>query len=77
MKDEKLISKNIDEVKRLRSFLGMSQIEFSIYVGVPARTIEDWESGKRNIKDYVLEAIKSKVKYDQIYQYFENIDKNI
>lgn len=63
----------MDEIKRLRFYSGMSQAEFAAYLGVPKRTLEDWESGKRKIKPYVLKAITGLVKYDAMRESFCDI----
>lgn len=63
----------MEEIKRLRFYFGMSQAEFAEYLGVPKRTLEDWESGKRKIKPYVLKAIIGLVKYDAMRESFCDI----
>lgn len=64
-----------NKVLRLRLFVGMTQEEFSRYVGVPKRTIEDWETGKRNIKPYVLKALTGLVKYDALRDFLKNVEE--
>ena len=32
----------------------MSQVSFAKEFGIPVRTIEDWESGKRAVRDYIV-----------------------
>ena len=64
-----------NEIKRLRVYVGMSQEEFSKYLGVPKRTIEDWETGKRKIKPYVLKAIIGRCKYDALRDSFKEIEE--
>lgn len=34
-------------IKELRTVCGMTQQAFSDYFGIPKRTIEDWEAGRR------------------------------
>jgi len=36
------------EIKTLRQSLNLSQTKFGMLVGVAMRTVQDWESGKRN-----------------------------
>ena len=47
------------EIKKKRVELGISRPQLSDLSGVPARTIQDWEDGKRKIKSiYVLRVCK-------------------
>ncbi len=48
----------------LRSLSGLSQKTFSDKYGIPKRTIEDWESGKRTPPEYVVKLLKRVVKED-------------
>ena len=45
-------------MKRIRSLTGMSQAAFSKAYGIPKRTIEEWETGKRNPPAYVLKMLE-------------------
>lgn len=38
----------------VRKAMNLSQMMFSQFVGIPKRTIEDWEAGKRRINPYQL-----------------------
>lgn len=49
------------EVKELRDQMGMNRVEFCDYFGIPYRTVQDWESEKRELPDYVLNLMKYKV----------------
>jgi DNA-binding transcriptional regulator YiaG len=42
------------KVKELRDMMGMNRREFSDYFGIPYRTVQDWETEKRELPDYVL-----------------------
>ena len=43
---------------------GLRLPDFSIFYGIPLRTLEDWVGGKRPIKRYVLDLLDFKVDYD-------------
>lgn len=43
-----------EKVKELRKKMGMNRAEFCEYFGIPYRTVQDWEAGKRELPDYVL-----------------------
>lgn len=54
------MNNNIDNefVKKLRSNLSLSQSELANRLGVSARTIQNWEGGKRNIPELAKEALR-------------------
>lgn len=45
-------------VKELREMSLMSQAEFSRVTGIPKRTLENWEQGKRTPPIYVLKLLE-------------------
>ena len=48
----------MNNIKQLRQNLNMSRAELSKQSGVPARTIDDWENGRRKPRDvYQLKKI--------------------
>ena len=47
----------IKKLKKIRNDLGMNRTEFSHYIGIPLRTLEEWEAGRRQMPDYVLRLI--------------------
>lgn len=51
-------------VKELRILSALSQKEFSEKYTIPKRTIEDWESGRRNPPGYVIALLERAVKED-------------
>ena len=51
------LSKQIEILKKIRKDVGMNRREFSDYMGIPLRTLEEWESGRRKMPDYVLRLI--------------------
>ena len=50
-----------DDFIKLREKTGMNRKEFSEYLGIPYRTMTDWERGMRQAPDYVFSLIKEKV----------------
>ena len=52
------------EIKELRMLSGLSQQAFSEKYGIPKRSIENWESGKRNPPEYVISLLERAVKED-------------
>lgn len=47
----------MSEIKDARLAAGLSRSAMSERMQIPVRTIEDWESGKRNPPDYVKRLI--------------------
>ncbi len=47
--------------KIIREESGMSRNEFSEWLGVPYRTMQEWELGRRMMPEYVLRLIAYKV----------------
>lgn len=43
-----------ERLKELRKELGLSQAKFAEKFGIPIRTIQDWEYGKREIRSYIV-----------------------
>lgn len=54
------------ELHVLRNEIGLNRKEFAIEYGIPLRTIEDWEHGKRKMPDYLLRLLSYKVKMDAL-----------
>lgn len=60
------IETQISKLKNMREELGMNRTEFSNYVGIPLRTLEEWEAGRRLMPDYVLRLIAYYTKMQQV-----------
>lgn len=60
------IENQIFTLKEIREVLGMNRTEFSRYMDIPLRTLEEWEAGRRQMPDYVLRLIAYYVKVQQI-----------
>ena len=48
--------------KALRKVYGLTQAKMSEITGVPARTLQDWENGRRKPAEYMLDLVESKLK---------------
>lgn len=57
MEKEKELTKQIQTLKKLREDIGMNRTEFSRYIEIPLRTLEEWEAGRRKMPEYVLRLI--------------------
>jgi DNA-binding transcriptional regulator YiaG len=54
------------EIRTLRVQAGMTQREFSEYLNIPLRTIQEWEQGRRTPPVYVVELIKYKIEKEKL-----------
>ncbi len=57
------IAKRITE---LRESVGESRKEFSLHTGIPIRTLEDWEAGRRTPPEYIPRLIASQLEYEKM-----------
>lgn len=46
-----------ERLKELRKGIGLSQVKFAEKFGIPIRTIQDWEYGKREVRSYVVDMM--------------------
>ena len=53
-----ILSLNNSPIKKLREETGMSQQQFAKYFGLPLRTLQGWEQGRRKPPDYLAELLK-------------------
>lgn len=50
-------------IEELRAKTGMTQTEFGKWLGIPMRTIQNWENGQRSAPEYVVELIAFRVEH--------------
>ena len=56
-----------DEARKKRTFVmvrnktGMNRKEFAAWLGIPYRTMQDWELGNSQVPEYVLRLVAYKV----------------
>lgn len=60
------VENQICTLKGLRERLDMNRTEFSRYMDIHLRTLEEWEAGRRQMPEYVLRLIVYYVKVQQI-----------
>ena len=46
-----------ERLKELRKELELSQPKFAEKFGIPLRTIQDWEYGKREVRSYIVDMM--------------------
>ena len=62
-------------IKELREGAGMSRKEFSEHTGIPVRTLEDWEAGRRTPPEYIPRLLAYQIKFESIYD--EKAKRNV
>lgn len=53
-------------IKELRESTGMTRREFSEHIGIPVRTLEDWEAARRTPPEYIPRLIAYQLKYEEV-----------
>ena len=53
-------------IRELRESVGLTRKEFSEHTGIPVRTLEDWEAGRRTPPEYIPRLISYQLKYDEL-----------
>ncbi len=53
-------------IMELRESVGENRTEFSKHIGIPVRTIEDWESGRRTPPEYIPRLIAYQMEYEKL-----------
>ncbi len=53
-------------IKKLRESVCMTRKEFSEHTGIPVRTLEDWEAGRRTPPEYIPRLIDYQLKYEKL-----------
>ena len=55
-----------ETIKELRKQTGLTQKAFAEHLGIPLRTIEDWEAGRRTPPEYIPRLIAYQLKYEDL-----------
>ena len=54
------------KIRDLRDSIGLSRKDFSNHTGIPLRTLEDWEAGRRTPPEYIPRLIAYQLKYEEL-----------
>ena len=57
-----------ERIKKLRESVSESRKEFSMHIGIPLRTLEDWEAGRRIPPEYIPRLIEYQLQYEKIME---------
>ena len=52
-------------IRELRESRGFTRKDFSEHTGIPVRTLEDWEAGKRTPPEYIPRLLNYQLLYDK------------
>lgn len=63
------------EIKELRDSVGLTRKEFSEHIGIPVRTLEDWEAGRRTPPEYIPRLIEYQLKYERLLREYTDFEK--
>lgn len=55
-----------DKIKELREQTGMTRKDFAVHMGIPLRTMEDWEAGRRRPPKYIPRLMSYQLKYEEL-----------
>ena len=53
-------------IRELRESVGENRYEFSEHLGIPVRTLEDWEAGRRTPPEYIPRLIAYQLKFEEL-----------
>lgn len=65
--------KSAKKIRELRESIGLNRKEFSKHIGIPVRTLEDWEAGRRTPPEYIPRLIAYQLKYEKLIQKLSDV----
>lgn len=65
-----------DKIRELREQTGMTRKDFSLHIGIPLRTIEDWEAGRRRPPVYIPRLIEYQLMYEELVNKREEAEES-
>lgn len=71
-----IMGNTAEEFIRLRESTGMNRKDFADYLGVPYRTMSDWEHGLRTMPQYVMNLMEFKVRTEFGTRLPQELDPN-
>lgn len=54
----------LETIKEMRHACGMTQVEFAAALGIPRRSVQNWETGVNTPPEYVVNLIRYRVEHD-------------
>lgn len=56
------------KIRELREQTGLTRKDFAEHMGIPLRTVEDWEAGRRTPPEYIPRLMEYQIKYEELKQ---------
>lgn len=53
-------------ITEIRKSTGLNRKDFANHLGLPLRTLEDWEAGRRTTPEYIPRLIEYRLKYETL-----------
>lgn len=66
-----------ERIKGLRMDVGLNRKDFALQLGIPLRTVEDWEAGRRTPPEYVLRLITYKIRIEVLLRKQKENERNV
>lgn len=60
----------------LRKETELNRKDFAEHFGIPLRTVEDWEAGRRTPPEYIPRLIKYQIKYEKLVNDNAEVKRN-
>lgn len=57
-----------EKIRIIREQTELNRKEFAEYFGIPLRTIEEWEAGRRTPPEYVPRLMEYRIKYEELME---------
>lgn len=54
----------LETIKDMRHALGMTQVEFAAALGIPRRSVQNWETGVNTPPAYVVDLLRFRIEHD-------------
>ena len=82
------LTRQVEILKKTREATGLNRKEFSEYMGIPLRSLEEWEAGRRKMPEYLLRLISyyivvnryfkdQGIEPEELYESINDIDMNL
>lgn len=55
-----------EKLIELRNATGLNRKQFAEYFGIPYRTVQDWELGKRQMPEYLFRLMEYRIRIEQL-----------
>ena len=62
------LKKQMEILKKSREQAGLNRKEFSEYMGISVRSLEEWEAGRRKMPEYLLRLITYYVRTQEYFK---------